>query len=193
MSETLSRLYDGCRSYRRFEQKEIPQDLLRELVDTARKRSCAVNAQKLRFVAVSTPEGTARIQPLLRWAARLPKEIGTPKEGEQPTAFIIVLGPEKPGMINGIDIGIALDTMAITAWEQGVGSCIINNVDRAELSKIIPVPDGMEIGQVLALGYPSHSSTVVSPDEEHGLSYYVDADRNYYVPKRPLEEVAVFL
>lgn len=187
--ELLNSLYDGCRSYRRFQQKPVPRELLTELVETARKRSSAMNAQPLRYAVVSTPAAASKVQPCLRWAAKLPKEIGTPKADEQPTAFIVVLWPEKPAPITGIDVGIALDTMAITAWQQGVGSCIINNVDRAQLAEVIQVPDHFAIGPVLALGYPAHTSTIVDPDEEHGLNYYVDGDRNYYVPKRSLEEV----
>lgn len=191
--ESLSKLYDGCRSYRRFQQKQISLDILKELTETARKRSSAMNAQQLRIVVVSRPETVATVQPCLHWAAKLPKEIGTPKEGEQPTAFVIILEPERANQFAYIDSGIMLDTMAVVAWQYGIGSCMINNINRKELARAIPVPDGFVIGTVLALGYPDHTSTVVTEDPEHGLSYYVDADRNYYVPKRSSEEVITFV
>lgn len=193
MDESLAKLYDGCRSYRRFEQREVPQEVLHELMECARKRSSGMNAQPLRYVVVSSPDTVRRVQPCLRWAAKLPREIGTPKEGEQPTAFVVVLGPAKPSTITGIDTGIALDTMAITAWAHGVGSCIVMSVDREALAGVVTVPEGFVIGPVLALGYPTHKSTVVEPDEKHGLDYYVDSDRNYYVPKRPANEVITYL
>lgn len=192
-AQQLSRLYEGCRSYRRFQQKAVPQELLKELTETARKRSSARNAQPLRYLVVSSPEIVRRVQPCLHWAASLPKEIGTPHEDEQPTAFIVVINPENATVLTGVDIGISLDTMAITAWQQGVGSCILYAVDRPELSEILPVPDGFVIGPVLALGYPRNTSVIVDEDAEHGLSYYVDADRNYYVPKRPAKEVIRYL
>lgn len=191
--ESLSELYEGCRSYRRFEQKAVPKEILREIVVTAGRRSSGMNAQTIRYVAVSSPEKVDEIQPCLRWAAKLPKEIGTPKEDEQPTAFVILLGPEKQNTISSIDAGIALDTMAITAWQHGVGSCIIASVDRQKLAGIIEIPEGFTVLTVLALGYPSHKSTVVRPDEEHGLNYYVDGDRNYYVPKRPEKEIIQYV
>lgn len=187
--ESLSKLYDGCRSYRRFQQRQVPQELLTELVETARKRSSAMNAQPLRYAVVSSPDVVVKVQPCLRWAAKLPKEIGTPKADEQPTAFIIVFGPAKPTQFSAMDTGIVLDTMAVTAWQQGVGSCMMNNIDRNALSEVVQVPDGLAIEMVLALGYPSHTSQIVDVDQEHGLSYYVDEERNYYVPKRSAEEV----
>lgn len=193
MTEPLSKLYETCRTYRRFQQKEVPQELLKEMVNTARTRSSAMNGQQLRYVVVSNPELVKKIQPCLHWAAKLPKEIGTPKEGEQPTAFILVLIPEKPNIFSYTDMGIALDAMAITAWQQGVGSCMMHAVDRKKLAEIIPLPAGFAYGIVLSLGYPAHTSTLVAPDAEHGLSYYVDADRNYYVPKRPEDEVITYL
>lgn len=190
---SLSGLYDGCRSYRRFKQQAVPREILTKVVDTARKRSSAMNAQPLRYVVVTSAEKVAAVQPCLRWAAKLPKDIGTPKPDEQPTAFVVVLQPETANRFADIDLGIALDTMAITAWSHGVGSCIVAAVDQKALTKIVPVPEGFAIGVVLALGYPAHKSTVVAPDDDHGLAYYVDEKRDYYVPKRALEAVATVI
>lgn len=193
MSKSLSELYDGCRSYRRFKQKKIPEEILEELVETARKRSSGMNAQPLRYIVVKSPEKVSMIQPYIHWAAKLPKEIGTPRENELPTAFIIVLTPVKTNSITNIDTGIVLDTMAITAWQHGVGSCIINAVDREDLKEIISISDDLIIGSVLALGYPLNKSTIVEVDDEHGLDYYVDDNRDYYVPKRSADEVIKYI
>lgn len=191
--ESLKALFEGCRTYRRFRQEPVPQALIHEMCETARTRSCAANAQKLRFLAISTPEEVAKVQPHVHWAAKLPKEIGTPKADEAPTAFIIVLVPARAGEFVHVDEGIALDAMAITAWQQQAGSCILKNIDRAELNRIFTVPEGYTASSVLAVGYPRHTSTLVTPDNEHGLDYYVDTDRNYYVPKLPSEEVIRYL
>lgn len=189
MEKTLSELYTGCRSYRRFEQKKVPQEIIVEAVNTARTRSSAMNAQPLRYVVVTDNEKVKAIQPHLHWAAKLPKEIGTPKENEQPQAFVVVLMPEKSTPMAYVDAGIAMDTIAITAWSHGVGSCILAAVDHDEVAQIIEAQDGYVIGFVVALGYPANRSTIVEPDTEYGLGYYVDEDRNYYVPKRPEDEV----
>lgn len=188
----LASLYDTCRTYRRFEQKPVDPALLRTLADVARKRSCGRNGQSLRFTVVASPANVKAMQPLLRWAAALPKEIGTPREGEQPVAFVVVSRPkEANSTITSIDVGIALDAMAITAWTQGVGSAILAAVDRAKIAALLEIPEDREVVTVLALGYPAHKSTLV-PGEEGKLAYYVDEARDYYVPKLPLEKVADF-
>ena len=185
-------LYDSCRTYRRFLQKPLEPGLLRTLVDVARKRSCGRNGQSLRFTVVASPANVKAMQPLLRWAAALPKEIGTPREGEQPVAFVVVSRPKEANpTITSIDVGIALDAMAITAWTQGVGSAILAAVDRVKIAALLEIPEDREVVTVLALGYPAHKSTLV-PGEEGKLAYYVDEARDYYVPKLPLEKVADF-
>ena len=166
--------------------------LLRTLADVARKRSCGRNGQSLRFTVVASPANVKAMQPLLRWAAALPKEIGTPRDGEQPVAFVVVSRPKEANpTITSIDVGIALDAMAITAWTQGVGSAILAAVDRAKIAALLEIPEDREVVTVLALGYPAHKSTLV-PGEEGKLAYYVDEARDYYVPKLPLEKVADF-
>lgn len=186
----LAELYKGCRTYRRFTQKPVQASLVRELVDVARQRSCGRNTQMLRYVAVTSPENVKALQPLLHWAAALPREIGTPKEGEQPTALIVVtkLKGANP-IISNIDLGIALDAMAITAWQQGVGSAILAAVDRKKIAALLELPEDQEVNVVLALGYPGHRSTMVPVREGGSLDYYVDEKRDYYVPKLPLAAV----
>ncbi len=185
----LAELYRDCRTYRRFTQEPVPAALVRGLVDVARQRSCGRNGQVLRYVSVTTPENVKAMQPLLHWAAALPKEIGTPREGEQPTAFVVVAKPKDANpIISNIDLGIALDAMAITAWQQGVGSAILAAVDRAKIAALLGLPEGLEVNVVLA-GHPSHKSTLVPAEEEKPLAYYVDEKRDYYVPKLSLEAV----
>lgn len=186
----LAESYKTCRTYRRFIQKPVPRELVRNLVDVARQRSCGRNGQVLRYVSVTQPENVKAMQPMLHWAAALPKEIGTPKEGEQPVAFIVVTKPREANpIISNIDLGIALDAMAITAWQQGVGSAILAAVDRAKITALLELPEGQEVSVVLALGYPSHKSTLVPAEKGKPLVYYVDEERDYYVPKLPLKAV----
>lgn len=189
----IPELYTTCRTYRRFTQKPVSLELLKTLVDVAHKRSTGRNYQRLRFIVVHTPDLVKAMQPCVFWAASLPKAIGTPVEGEQPVAFIVVLRPKKyDDMVTYMDIGIALDAMAISAWEQGVGSCIMAAVNRPKVAELLQVPDEYEVSMVLSLGYPSHKSTIVPAKKGQDLDYYVDDKRDYYVPKLELDEVVEY-
>ena len=193
MKMDLHKLYTGCRSYRRFRQDPISQEVLQEIADTARIRSCALNAQVLRYLVIRSPAVVKKLSSCFRWAAKLPREIGTPTETQQPTAYIVVLKPEKTHPFADIDAGIALDTMAITAWSHGIGSCILGSINRKSLSEAVKIPTGFNVCMVLALGYPDHRSTLVEAGTEDSLNYYVDENRDYYVPKKSAADTITYL
>lgn len=186
-------LYAGCRTYRRFKQEPIPREILEKIVNTARERSSAMNGQILRYLVADSLETVKKIQPCLSWAAKLPKEIGTPTENEQPVAFVILLKPENAHPFADIDMGIVLDTMAVTAWYYGIGSCMLGAINKEKLAEAIEIPAGYEVKMILALGYPDHRSTIVPVKEEGNLSYYVDENRDYYVPKLSAEKVITYV
>ena len=118
MKIDLHKLYTGCRSYRRFRQESIPQEVLQEIADTARMRSCALNGQVLRYLVISSPDIVKKLQSCFRWAAKLPKEIGTPTETQQPTAYIVVL---KPAPILSL---ILMQALPLTLWLSRLGRMV---------------------------------------------------------------------
>lgn len=189
----LAELYKGCRTYRRFSQKPVSHELLRRMLEVARTASSAANAQPLRYTVVEDPRAVTAMQPLVRWAAALPRELGTPVEGEQPTAFVVISKAEGANAFSDIDVGIAANMLASLAWEQGVGSCMMGAIDVGGIAELLGVPSGQTPRLVLALGYPAHASTVVEVPGTGELKYYLDERRDYFVPKRPFDEVVRFV
>lgn len=189
----LSELYRGCRSYRRFLQDPLPEELLRQMLENARISSSAHNAQSIRYVAVVSKEMVAAMHPLVTFASSLPRELGEPKEGEQPTAFVVVSRTSDAGSFCDMDIGLAVDAMVMTAWEAGFGSCLLGAINIPEIQKLLSIPEDQSVRLVVAFGKPGHTSTLVGPGEDGGLKYYLDEARNYYVPKRSFEEVVRFV
>lgn len=189
----LTELYQTCRTFRRFEQKPVPDELVLRMLENARVANSASNAQPLRYIVVSSSEKVAQMQQLVKWAAKLPKEVGTPVEGEQPTLFIVVTLPKDAGRFANIDLGIGVHTLTTTAWESGVGSCIMGAINVPKINELLEVPEDRTAALAVAFGYPAHKSTIVDMPADGDLSYYVDDARDYYVPKRPLEEIARFV
>ena len=187
----LRELLDRCRTYRRFKQVEIPREELAEIVSMAAKRSCGRNAQELRFVVVTNREKVRTLCGHAKWAASLPSELGTPKEDEMPTAFIVIYYAGSPSMIKDIDTGIASDTIAIASAEKGYGSCILASINAKAFAKELGLDEDITMRLAIAIGKPAHTSTLVE-GKAGELSYYIDEERNYYVPKLPLDEVLSF-
>ena len=110
------------RTYRRFAQKAVPQDVVDDIVQAVRLSSCGANRQAVRLVLVQSPEMVAKVQPLVKWAGYLPPEQGTPKADELPTFYAAVVQDTAiPGDL-ATDTGIALANMTLAAWDKGVGS-----------------------------------------------------------------------
>lgn len=176
------------RTYRRFAQRAVPHEILTEAVDAARMASCGANRQTVRYIVVESADAVAAVQPLVHWAAYLPPEQGTPKADELPTAFIAVLQDDNLPGASDVDVGLALGSLTAAAWAHGVGSCIMGAIDRPTLKELLALPEGVRLCYMVALGYPTHESHLVEM-QDGSVKYYLDADRNYCVPKRGMDEV----
>ena len=176
------------RTYRRFAQKAVPQDVVDDIVEAVRLSSCGANRQAVRLVVVNKPEAVAKVQPLVKWAAYLPPEQGTPKADELPTLYVAVVQDTSiPGDL-ATDTGIALANMNLAAWDKGVGSCIMGAIGRPALTRLLALPDGVRLCYMVALGYPTHASKLVEM-QDGSVKYYLDENRGYCVPKRSMDEV----
>ena len=185
MEKLLSR-----RTYRRFEQKSVPQDVVEDLIDAVRLSSCGANRQAVRLIVVQSPEMAAKVHPLVKWAAYLPPEQGTPKAEELPTLYAAVVQDTSiPGDLN-TDTGIALANMTLAAWDKGVGSCIMGAINKPALTELLGIEEPQKLAFMVAFGYPTHKARIVPLTQETGVKYYLDENRDYCVPKRSREEIA---
>ncbi len=181
------------RTYRRFQQTPVPAAVVDDMIQAVRLSSCGGNRQAIRLVVVQSPEMVARVQPLVKWAAYLPPEQGTPGPGEQPVLFVAVVQDASIPGDKDTDAGIALANLTLAAWARGVGSCIMGAIDRPRLTGLLGLAENETLHTMVALGYPAHAARVVPLTEATGVKYYLDANRDYCVPKRSVEEIARYL
>jgi nitroreductase len=176
------------RSYRRFYQSEkISQEQLREWIDLARNSASARNAQSMKYILSTDESLNTQIFEQLAWAGYLTAWKG-PEEGEQPSAYIVLLNDT---LISGnyfCDDGIAMQSILLGATEAGFGGCIIHSVNRNKLREILKLSEQYEILYVLALGKPKE--TVVLDEIKDGdIKYWRDKNQVHHVPKRSLDEI----
>ena len=190
---SVMELLASRRTYRRFEQKPVPQDVIDDLIEAVRLSSCGANRQAVRLIIVNRPEDVARVQPMVKWAAYLPPEEGFPKEGEQPTLFVAVVQDTSISGDLDTDTGIALANLTLAAWAKGVGSCIMGAIDRNKLPQLLGLKENEKLHTMVAMGYPAHSSRIVPMTEATGVKYYLDGNRDYCVPKRSAGDIARIL
>ncbi len=187
--EDLMELLKNRRTYRRFEQKDIPEEVINEILTAARLASSAANRQPLSYIVVKEPKAVADVFGYTKWAGALPPEVGQPKENERPRIFIAVVENLN---INGdcdTDAGLAISNMTLAAWNRGVGSCMIGACNKPALSEMFGLTQQQKLHTVVAFGYPSHKSHIVDIESPDQFKYYLDDNRDYVVPKRKLEDV----
>ena len=191
--DQLMELLKTRRTYRRFRQREIPQETVEEILEAARLASSAANRQPLSYIVIREPEKTAQVFGFTRWAGALPPELGQPKEGERPVLFIAVVENLDINRDCDTDAGLAIGNMTLAAWNRGVGSCMIGACDKAALSELFGLGENQKLHTVVAFGYPSHESHIVDMESPEEFKYYLGENRDYVVPKRKLSDVVRYL
>lgn len=189
----LMELLKTRRTYRRFEQKEVAQEVIDDILLAARYASSAANRQPLSYIVVKDADKVANVFEQTRWAGYLPPEVGQPKENERPVLFIAVVQNLDINKDCDTDAGLAISNMTLAAWNYGVGSCIIGACNKEKLSEMFGLTQEQKLHTVVAFGYPSHESLIVDVEKEGDIKYYVDEKKDYIVPKRRLEDVISYL
>ena len=186
----IMKLMEWCRTYRRFDQaKPVPENVLENIMEAARLANSASNRQQLRFLVVKSPEMVEKLFTFTHWAAILPKKLGQPKDGEHPVLFIVpTYEASEKAKWTDVDIGIAETRMTIAAAAEGVGSCILANIERDPIREALGIPASKEIATVVAFGYPTHESHIVDVKDGE-IKYYLDEKKDYCVPNRSREEL----
>lgn len=192
--ENLMELLKTRRTYRRFAQREISQEIVEEILKAARLASSAMNRQPLSYVVVKDADKVEEVFSHTRWGGALPDGQGQPKPGEEPVLFIgVVENTDLGSFYTEVDAGLAISNMTLAAWNHGVGSCIIGACDKEKLGEMFGLSEKEKLHYVVAFGYPTHESSIVDLEENGDFKYYLDESRNYMVPKRKTSDVVKYL
>jgi nitroreductase len=185
----IRELIEKNRAYRRFyEDVKITREALEELIDLARISSSGANLQPLKYILSCDEEKNSIVFPHLRWAGYL-KDWGGPKEGERPSAYIIMLLDKEISSNCMWDHGIACQSILLGATEKGFGGCMFGSVDKAGLRKDLNIPDRYEIVLVMALGKPKEEVVLEDIGENGDIKYWRDENQVHHVPKRKLKDL----
>jgi nitroreductase len=156
------------RSIRDFSDKEIEQEKLDIILESARLAPSASNAQDWFFYVVKSRETREKIaasEPLMtnQFLKKAPvvivgceRAIGVVDAATG--AVLKVVGARNRSWAD-VDVTIALEHMVLTATDLGIGSCWVGMFDGRRISGILDMPGDQHIVALLALGYPAAPST----------------------------------
>ena len=135
------------RSIRKYEPRDIPEDVLRQILEVGRQAPSAVNRQPIRFVIVNDHE--------------IAKEFSSDLFNRfiKDAPAVIVGCADVNSLLTGkwavVDATIAMQNMVIAAWTLGVGSCWIGAFNEKKVKEALKVPDKWRVVALITLGYPA--------------------------------------
>jgi nitroreductase len=143
------------REVRDYDERPIPEDVQRRILDAGRLAGSAQNRQPWRFVVVEDAGRRERLAELVFAPANV--------RGAQLVVAIAVGGK---GPVT-FDAGRCAQNMLLAAWDLGVGSCPNGMPDRRAVAEALGLPEGEEPAIVLTFGYPSRprDPAARSPEE----------------------------
>jgi nitroreductase len=135
------------RSIRRYETKEIPEEVLHQILEAGRQAPSAANRQPIRFVVVNDHD-------ILKI---LCDNLITHFVKRAPVA--IVGCADVKSLLTGkwavVDATIAMENMVIAAWTLGIGSCWIGACNEEKVKELLKIPDKWKVVALVTLGYPA--------------------------------------
>lgn len=133
------------RSVRRYEKREIPEEVLNKILEAGRQAPSAGNRQPWHFIVLTDYEIKEKLS-RGRWN-KFVKDSPVTIVG---CAHAVVF--RKWGVV---DTTIALQNMVIAAWAMGVGSCWIGDFRENEVKKLLGIPNAWKVVALITFGYPA--------------------------------------
>lgn len=135
------------RSIRRYDEKEVPEEVLKKILEAGRQAPSAGNKQPWHFIVLTDGEIKEELSHG-RWNTFI-----------SDSAFTIVgcgyTGDDYSRRWSTIDTTIALQNMVIAAWALEVGSCWIGDFKEEEVKKLLNIPGDWKIIALVSFGYPA--------------------------------------
>jgi nitroreductase len=157
------------REVREYADRDLPDDVVRRILEAGRLAGSAVNRQPWRFLAVRERE-------LLD---RLADTVYAPDNLRGAKLAVAIVVSDSPGF----DCGRAAQNMMLAAWNEGVGSCPNGMPDPQRAADALDLPDGQRPLNILSFGYPARPR---DPEDRSPEEWVARANR------KPFDEVVEF-
>ena len=170
------------RSIRNYKEEQIPQEVIREVIDIARFAPSWKNGQIARYYVVQSAElkakiaescvmgftyntGTLTKAPAIVVVAYVEKRSGFERDGSCTTS--------KGSEWEMFDAGIATQTLCLAAQEKGLGTCIMGIFEDKAVAEAINLPEGQKVGALVAIGYPAEEPSAPARKEVEQLVQFL--------------------
>ncbi len=164
MSNEVFETVSTILAVREYQDKALPEDVARRIVEAGHLTASASNVQGWHFVLVREREGLRKLGSLVRTGPYIANA----------TAAVIV-AYEKGSRTGLSDASRAIQSMLLSAWGDGVGSNWTGFGGLENVRIEFRLPDSYEVLAVLPFGYPKRK--VIGNKKRKPLDQVVSAER----------------
>src|SRR6202165_3925295 len=149
-----TKLIKSLRSVRQFSDREIPDDVLRDILDTGRWTGSAKNTQPWDLVVVRNRETLKALAKCGQFAGHL--------AGAKLAVGLVMRGDDA---WTGMDEGRLMQNLMLAAWAHGVGSFIgsIYPQHQQRARELLGIPENRYLRTMLSIGYPASPQALRLP------------------------------
>ena len=140
-------VFDAARTVlavREYRDEPVPEDVVRRIVEAGRLTASSQNGQPWHFVVVTVRDTLARLGEAVahgRYTAD--------------AALAIAVAVERRSRFGLSDASRAIQSMILTAWDEGVGSNWTGFTGMDEVRPILGIPEEYDVVAVVPFGYPT--------------------------------------
>ena len=166
------------RSIRKYENKDIPDEVLNRILESVQWAPSWANTQCWEVIVVkdlAVKETLAEV---------VPKSNPARKHFTEAPAILVLCGKlGSSGYYKGqvttkfgdwfmFDLGLAAQNICLTAHSQGLGTVIAGLFDHNKAKEVLGVPEGYELVSLIPVGYPAHASKAPKRREINDFMHY---------------------
>jgi nitroreductase len=130
---------------RTYEHQPIPNEVVTRIVEAGRFTGSSRNTQQWDFVVVRDKETLKALGSMASTG---------PYIADAAMAIAVVV-PDAP--VGYMDGARATQDMMLVAWEEGIGSNWVGNMDTDEVKRLLNIPQEKMILNVIPFGYPAEA------------------------------------
>ena len=147
------------RAVRKFEDKPLPDEAVRAILNAGRRSQSSKNEQTWQFIAIRDKAILKVLSMCGEWAGHLAgAALGVAIITPDPTAKFQTL----------FDTGQAAAFMQLAAWELGIGSCIASIYDMEKARGALGFPAELNLRFAISFGYPADPEKLSAPPKQGG-------------------------
>ena len=131
------------RDIRSYLKKDVPDDVIRKIIEAGRLAPSAMNLQPWHFIVIKNKDTL--------------KELGKFCMSGRfiiDASFAVVVVTDPVNKWHEIDGARAVQNMALAAWNEGVGTCWIGAIEREKVKEVLNIPRNLHVLTILPFGYP---------------------------------------